>query len=109
MPRIGLVLAHVELAKAEADGHRRRDRQGRRLCRRRDRASSCSRSSSLVVGGSLFLGEWLLGSMGWGVLHGVLLFIAIAIACSLRAVGMSGRRIGVSLLLGIVVGGRRRR
>ena len=62
-------------------GHRRRDRQGRGLRRHRDRASSCSRSSSLVVGGSLFLAEWLLGSIGWGVLHGVLLFISIAIAC----------------------------
>ena len=24
----------------------------------------------LIIGLSLFLGEWLLGSMGWGVLHG---------------------------------------
>jgi hypothetical protein len=51
----------------------------------------------------MFLGEWLLGSIGWGVLHGVLLFIAIAVACSLATVGMSGRRIGYSLLAGIAV------
>ena len=31
-----------------------------------------------VVGTSLFLADWLLGSMGWGVLHGVLLLSAIA-------------------------------
>lgn len=61
-----------------------------------------------VVGMSLFLGEWLLGSIGWGVLHGVLLFSAIAMACTLAAVGVSGARIGrsfiVGLLLGIAVG-----
>ena len=56
-----------------------------------------------VVGGSMFVGEWLLGSIGWGVLHGVLLFISIAVACSLAAVGMSARRIGVALLAGIAV------
>ncbi len=36
--------------------------------------------SLLILGGSLFLGEWLFGSMGWGILHGVLLFVALAIA-----------------------------
>jgi hypothetical protein len=61
-----------------------------------------------VIGTSLFVGEWLLGSIGWGVLHGVLLFVAIAVACSLAAVGMSAGRIGraflVGLLLAVVVG-----
>jgi hypothetical protein len=58
----------------------------------------------LVIGTSLFFGEWLLGSMGWGVLHGLLLFVAIAIACGLAAVGVSSGRIGVSFLIGLVVG-----
>lgn len=61
-----------------------------------------------VIGTSLFLGEWILGSIGWGVLHGVLLFIAIAVACGLAAVGVSGARILrafiVALLLGVIVG-----
>ena len=61
-----------------------------------------------VIGTSLFLGEWILGSIGWGVLHGVLLFIAIAVACSLAAVGVSAGRIGraflVALLIGLLVG-----
>jgi hypothetical protein len=56
-----------------------------------------------VVGTSLFLGEWLLGSIGWGVLHGLLLFTAIAIACSIAAVGISARRIGQAFLIGVVV------
>jgi len=61
-----------------------------------------------VVGTSLFLAEWLLGSIGWGVLHGVLLLVGIAIACALAALGVSGGRIArsfvVGLLIAIVVG-----
>jgi hypothetical protein len=57
----------------------------------------------LVVGSSLFLSEWLLGSMGWGVLHGVLLFVGIALACVLLAVGFAGDRLGRAFALGAVV------
>jgi predicted small secreted protein len=57
----------------------------------------------LVVGTSLFLADWLLGSMGWGVLHGVLLLSAIAVACLLAPLGMSGARIGRAFLAGVVV------
>jgi hypothetical protein len=57
----------------------------------------------LVVGASLFLAEWLLGSMGWGVLHGVLLLTAIAVACVLAPLGMSGARIGRAFLVGVAV------
>jgi hypothetical protein len=57
----------------------------------------------LVVGMSLFLAEWLLGSMGWGVLHGVLLLTAIAVACVLAPLGMSGARIGRAFLVGVAV------
>ena len=62
---------------------------------------------------SLFLGEWLLGSMGWGILHGVLLFAAIAMACVLlgrRHVGRPDRPgaalvgVVVGVLVGIVLG-----
>jgi hypothetical protein len=56
----------------------------------------------LFVGSSLFLADWLLGSMGWGVLHGVLLLTAIAVACGLAAVGMSGARIGRAFLVGVL-------
>jgi len=61
-----------------------------------------------VIGTSMFIGEWLLGSIGWGVLHGVLLFIAVAVACTLAALGVSGGRIArafvFALLIGLVVG-----
>lgn len=56
-----------------------------------------------VVGTSLFLGEWLLGSIGWGVLHGVLLFVCIALTCVLAALGVSGRRLGQAFILGVLV------
>jgi hypothetical protein len=58
----------------------------------------------LVIGVSLLIGEWLLGSIGWGVVHGVLFFLSVAMAAILAAVGVSGRRIARSLVLAVVVG-----
>lgn len=61
-----------------------------------------------VIGGALFLGEWLLGSIGWGVLHGILAFAAIAVAALLLGVGAEGGRVGrsfaVALIVAVVVG-----
>jgi hypothetical protein len=57
-----------------------------------------------VIGTSLFIGEWVLGSLGWGVLHGVELFVAIAIAFGLAAVGVSGRRLAGAFAVALVVG-----
>lgn len=56
-----------------------------------------------IIGTSLFLAEWLLGSMGWGVLHGVLLLIAIGVTCVLVPLGMSRVRVGVAFLVGVAV------
>ena len=36
--------------------------------------------SLLAIGGTLFLGEWIFGSIGWGVLHGVLLAAGVIVA-----------------------------
>jgi hypothetical protein len=58
----------------------------------------------LSVGGTLFLGEWLFGSIGWGVLLGAVLFLDIAAMALLLALDVSGRRIGSSLLVALVVG-----
>lgn len=69
----------------------------------------------LYVGGLLFLGEWLFGSIGWGLAHGVLLPLALIVAFGLGIVG--GTRgpaltgflagvlvaVGVALLLGLNV------
>ncbi|MEO8570822.1 MAG: hypothetical protein ABI553_03895 [Chloroflexota bacterium] len=56
-----------------------------------------------ILGTALFTGEWLLGSIGWGVLHGVLLFLALAVVAVLLAIGIPIRRIGGALLAALVV------
>ncbi len=57
-----------------------------------------------ILGTSLFLGEWLLGSMGWGVLHGVLAFVGMAMAAVLLAVGVPIGLVGRVLLVAVVGG-----
>jgi hypothetical protein len=62
----------------------------------------------LFIGGLLFLGEWLFGSIGWGVLLGTFLLLDVAAVAVLLALEAGGGRIGraflVALLLGVVVG-----
>jgi hypothetical protein len=102
-----LAMAHVDLAKAEASAI---GDEIKKVAALAGIAIAVVIFAVIlaVIGTSLFLGEWILGSMGWGVLHGLLLFAAIAIACALAAVGVSGGRIGraflIALLVGIVVG-----
>jgi len=61
-----------------------------------------------LIGGILFLGEWLFGSIGWGVLLGFLLLADIALVLVLLALDVKGGRIGssfvVAAIAGIVVG-----
>jgi hypothetical protein len=99
---IGLVQAHVDLAKAELS----------------EIAGQIGRIAALVaiaivvvimagflaiIGTALFLGEWLLGSIGWGVFHGILAFTAIGVASGLLAAGVAGGRIARSLVVGVIV------
>ncbi len=62
----------------------------------------------LIIGTSLFLGEWLLGSIGWGVVHGVLACLAVAMTLVLAGLGISARRLvrsfAIAVILGVVVG-----
>ncbi len=58
----------------------------------------------LFIGGILFLGEWLFGSIGWGVLLGFLLLLDIALVMLLAALDVSGKRIGTSFLIAAGVG-----
>ena len=102
-----LITAHIDLAKAEAA----------------DIAGAVGRMVGLfavafvmfllvgmlfLVGGLLFLGEWLFGSIGWGVLLGSLLLVDIALSAVLAALDVSGKRIGAAFgaaaILGIIVG-----
>jgi hypothetical protein len=62
----------------------------------------------LPIGLSLFIGETLFGSMGWGILHGTLFFVALAMAALLLALGAGGVRVGVDFaiaaLIGLIIG-----
>ena len=101
-----LVMAHVELARSEITTI------GGQVARVAGLFGAAivlviAAVSLLILGTALFLGEWILGSLGWGVLHGILAFAAIAMTCVLVALGLSaGRLVGafaVAVLVGIVV------
>jgi hypothetical protein len=103
-----LVKSHVELAKAEFA----------------DITDAIKRAAILVgvaiaagifgallvaVGTPLFLGEWLFGSIGWGILLGLLLMLAIAVAAGVKTLD-TGKSWGVgkpflaAAVVGIAVG-----
>lgn len=60
------------------------------------------------VGTTLFVGEWLFGSIGWGVLHGAELSIALAVLLVLGALDVPRpflvRMLAVAVAIGGVVG-----
>lgn len=102
-----LVSAHIELAKAEigevAD-------EIKRIAILVGIAIGVGIAAGLLlsVGLPLFLGEWIFGSIGWGLLHGLLFLAAVGatgIVMALR-VGADSvtRSIVVGLLAGILVG-----
>ena len=99
---IALVRSHIDLARTELSA----------IAGQIGRVAALAAVAIVVVilagllgfvGVCLFLGEWLLGSLGWGVLHGILAFIGIAIAAALLAVGIGGDRIVRSFAVGVVV------
>jgi hypothetical protein len=104
---IGLAKAHIDLAKAEFSAIKG---EITRVLALAGIAIAVVLFALIlvVIGTSMFLGEWLLGSIGWGVLHGTLLFAAIAIACTVAALGVSSARIGrafiAAVILGVIVG-----
>jgi hypothetical protein len=101
-----LLATHVELAKAE-------------LSEIAERAKATAVLVAIAValllfaavlasvGTALFIGEWLFGSLGWGVLHGTLLCLALVVALLLAALETPRRHLAVTFLeavgLGIVV------
>jgi hypothetical protein len=98
-----LVAAHVELAKAEAGEIA--EQIGRiALLGGIALALLLLVGLLLPIGGILFLGEWIFGSIGWGVLLGSLLLIDGGMVAILVALGTPGGRIGRDLVLAVVLG-----
>jgi hypothetical protein len=56
----------------------------------------------LYVGGALFLGDWLFGSMGWGIIHGTLLAVALIGFVGINLAGGDARRYGWGFVIGVV-------
>jgi hypothetical protein len=56
------------------------------------------------IGLFLFLGEWLFGSIGWGVLLGTLLLVDVAVVAFLLALDVKGARLGSSFAIAAVAG-----
>jgi MFS family permease len=55
------------------------------------------------IGLLLFLGEWLFGSIGWGVLLYTELGVAVALTAVIIALGVPGSKVGPAITIGIVV------
>ena len=81
---MALVVAHIDLAKAEAAA----------IAGQVGRVIALGALAFIlvvfavflfVIGVSLGIGEWVFGSMGWGVIHGVELFLSVAMAAVLLA------------------------
>jgi hypothetical protein len=60
--------------------------------------------SLFAIGGALFFGEWLFGSIGWGVLHGLLLSIGGIVAMALLILDVPRVVVTRSLLWALVLG-----
>lgn len=102
-----LIRAHIDLAKAEAGEI---VDEVKRMVALAALALGLLLLVSLLIalGLPLFLGEWVFGSLGWGLLLGLFFYLDLAAVALLLAVGVSGRRLGASfgwaVLLGAVVG-----
>lgn len=57
----------------------------------------------LYVGTFLFLGDWLFGSMGWGIIHGTLIGAVFIAFVAIDLAGGDLSRYGLGALVGIVV------
>jgi hypothetical protein len=98
-----LLTAHIDLAKAE-------------LSLIADRAKVAVGLVALAVGlvifgatlvgigTPLFLGEWIFGSIAWGILHGFLFALAIAVSAVMLALDIPPSSVVVTLVASVVVG-----
>lgn len=98
-----LVRAHVALARAEASEIAG---EVRRMVALVGAAIGAFVAVGLLlaVGLPLFLGEWLFGSIGWGVLLGAFLLVDLAIAAMLLALDIGGSRVARDFVVAAVIG-----
>jgi len=101
---VGLLRAHVDLAKVEAEGIKAEATRAGGLGAA---AFACLILLAFLVpiGGILFYGDWVFGSIGWGLLHGTELLIGVAVALvlvALRVPGL-GKDLVIAMFLGLVV------
>jgi len=97
------VKAHVDLAKAEF---------GEIAERAKAAAAKLAGALGLAiylgmllpVGGTLFTGEWLFGSIGWGLLHGALFAMALIIILALAALEIPAGKLSGAFVLALVLG-----
>jgi hypothetical protein len=100
---LGLIGAHVDLAKEEL---------GEILGRVKMTAAMVGAAIALVlfagvlmaVGGILFLGELLFGSIGWGLLDGMFLLIGVAAILVLGVIDLGPARAAAAFLVALGVG-----
>jgi hypothetical protein len=100
---LGLIAAHIDLARAEFS------EIGGRIMRAAALAGIAfvllvAMGMLIFVGLPLFLGETLFGSMGWGLLDGTELLLAIAVLLVLAIVEFSWGRLAGSFIVALGVG-----
>lgn len=98
-----LLSAHVELARAEA-GEIMGEVGRAAMLGGLAFAMVLLAGVLLPIGALLFLGEWIFGSIGWGVLLGALLLVDVAVGAVLVGIGVPGSRLGRSLMLALLIG-----
>jgi hypothetical protein len=100
---LGLVAAHINMAKAEFS----------EIGGQIKRAAALGGVALLlvfmagmliVVGTLLYLGEAIFGSIGWGLLDGAELLIGVAALLIFAIIDLSWRRAGSAFVVGLVVG-----
>ena len=107
----GLVQAHIELARAEFEEI---GDEVKRVAALGGLAAGIFVFLGFFfpIGFLLFLGEWLFGSIGWGVLLFTELGVAVALTAIVVALGVPGSSVGraiaasvgVAIVLGVVLG-----
>jgi MFS family permease len=97
-----LISAHIALLRAEL-GDILRDVMGIVALGAAALVVALLVAITLYVGGFLFLGEWLFGSMGWGLAHGVFLGVAIIVILGMAILGAPAGRSVLALVLSVLV------